>query len=120
MGAILTDAMLQAGLRYETTVLPLVKKVLAIHETATTSGFLAVLEREGAAKLLDWSDLEKPKRLLSITHFFQSEQGETIVDLRAWLSNNVNIPSLKQQRGVGDKTADYFKILTGIQATAID
>jgi hypothetical protein len=26
MGALLTDAMLQAGLRYETTVLPLVKK----------------------------------------------------------------------------------------------
>jgi len=120
MGAILTDAMLQAGLRYETTVLPRVKKILAIPEAATTSGFLAVLEREGAPKLLNWSDSEKPKRLLAITRFFQNELVETVVDLQTRLSNDNNIPRLKQQRGVGDKTADYIKILAGIQATAID
>lgn len=45
---------------------------------------------------------------------------ETVVDLRAWLGQAINIPRLKQLRGIGDKTADYFKILAGLQTTAID
>lgn len=120
MGAILTDAMLQAGLRYKTTVLPRVKKVEAIPEAATTSGFLILLEREGAPALLDWSDSAKPHRLVEITRFFIAEMVETVVDLRAWLSIERNTPRLKMQPGVGDKTADYFKILAGIDSVAID
>jgi len=120
MGAVLTDAILQAGLNYKTVVLPRVQKVYSIPEAKTTSGFLTVLEQNGANKLLNWSNPEKPNRLLAITRFFQAENIETADELRTWLQNEANIPRLKQQRGVGDKTADYFKILVGLSTSAID
>lgn len=120
MGAVLTDAMLQAGLRYETTVRPRVNKVLAITEAVNTSGFLNILDREGAAEVLNWRDPEKPNRLLGVARFFQSQGIETVEALRTWLIEDENIARLKEQRGVGNKTADYFKILVGLPATAID
>jgi predicted house-cleaning noncanonical NTP pyrophosphatase (MazG superfamily) len=120
MGAVLTDAILQAGLNYEHVVLPRVNKIKAIPLAKTTSGFLAVLESNGADKLLNWSNTEKPARLLAITRFFQAEKVETTEELRIWLQNDENKPRLKQQRGVGDKTADYFKILVGISTSAVD
>ncbi len=120
MGAVLTDAILQAGLNYETVVLPRVQKVKSMPEAKTTSGFLAVLEQIGADRLLNWSNTEKPARLLSIARFFQAETVETTNDLRSWLQTEENIPRLKQQRGVGDKTTDYFKILVGLSTSAID
>jgi hypothetical protein len=120
MGAVLTDAILQAGLNYETVVLPRVQKVKSMPEAKTTSGFLAALEQIGADRLLNWSNAEKPLRLLSITRFFQAETIETTTDLRSWLQIEENIPRLKKQRGVGDKTSDYFKILVGLSTSAID
>ena len=120
MGAVLTDAILQAGLNYEAVVFPRVQKIQSIPEAKTTSGFLSVLEIQGADKLLKWSTPEKPNRLLAITRFFQAENVETVKDLRDWLKIETNIPRLKQRRGVGDKTADYFKILVGLSTSAID
>jgi len=78
-----------------------------------------VLEREGAARLLAWKDPEKPGRLLAITRFFIQEHVETLADLAAWLSIPSNRPRLLQLRGVGPKTADYFKILAGLQAVSV-
>ena len=109
MGAVLTDAILQAGLNYEAVVLPRVQKVQSIPEAKTTSGFLSILEIQGADKLLKWTNPEKPNRLLAITRFFQAENIETIEELQEWLKIEANIPRLKQQRGVGDKTADYYQ-----------
>jgi predicted house-cleaning noncanonical NTP pyrophosphatase (MazG superfamily) len=120
MGAVLTDAILQAGLNYEAVVLPRVQKVQSILEAKTTSGFLSVMEIQGADKLLKWTNPEKPNRLLAITRFFQAENIETTDQLREWLKIETNSPRLKQQRGVGDKTADYFKILVGLSTSAID
>jgi hypothetical protein len=81
---------------------------------------MAVLKDVGAAKLLNWNDPEKPNRLLAITQFFINEEVETVSDLATWLSAAANIPRLKKQRGIRDKTADYFKILAGLQAVAVD
>lgn len=49
-----------------------------------------------------------------------AEQLETVADLRAWLLKPQNIQRLKEIKGIGPKTADYFKILTGIPTSAID
>ena len=120
MGAVLTDAILQAGLNYDAVVLPRVKIILGIEEARTTSGFLSVLEQRRPENLLKWSDSEKPNRLVAIAQFFITERVETATELKVWLQNDLNIPRLKQQRGVGDKTADYFKILVGLSAISID
>ena len=52
MGATITDAVLQAGLRYETVVWPRVQHVMTIPEAATTSGFLAVLRERGGEEVV--------------------------------------------------------------------
>jgi len=47
-GATITDAPLQAGLRYETVAWPRVQHVMELPEVAATSGFLAVLADKSA------------------------------------------------------------------------
>jgi endonuclease III len=58
--------------------------------------------------------------VFALTKFFQTELIETETDLHNWLLHEENIPRLKQVRGVGDKTADYLKILVGINTSAVD
>ena len=64
MGATITDAMLQAGLTWETTVKPRVERVKGYKEANTTSGFLNLLNRVEIKDLLDWNDDEKPNRII--------------------------------------------------------
>ncbi|RLC74972.1 MAG: hypothetical protein DRI61_15690 [Chloroflexi bacterium] len=121
MGATITDAMLQAGTKWETVVSPRVKNLKNNYpEAKTTTGFLKLLERIGPKKLLKWNDSEKPNRILRVTSFFVKEGVETEADLKTWLENETNITRLKELRGIGNKTADYFKILSGIRTSAID
>jgi len=121
MGATITDAMLQAGTTWETVVKPRVLKLRDNYpEAKTTTGFLKLLEKIGQRKLLEWNDSEKPDRILAVTRFFIKEEIETEADLKTWLENEANIVRLKELRGIGNKTADYFKILSGISTSAVD
>lgn len=121
MGATITDAILQAGLKWESVVKPRIinlrdNKPVAI----TTTGFSQLVKREGIKKVLDWKDDEKPARILSVIELFKREGIETETDLKSWLQRDANIVKLKKLRGIGDKTADYFKILAGISTNAVD
>lgn len=121
MGAIIVDAGLQAGIRYETAVLPRINKILATYPDAkTTSEFQRILMIEGATNLLNWSLDRKVNTIVDVTLFFIAEQIETDEELRSWLLHPENIDRLKQIKGIGNKTADYFKILVGIPTSAID
>lgn len=121
MGALLVDAVLQAGIRYETVVVPRVERVLENYPQAKmTTEFQRVLMIEGVLKLLNWKLDRKMNTLVDITQFFVAERLETVDDLRAWLIEAENIQRLKEIKGIGNKTADYFKILTGISTSAID
>ena len=120
MGAIITDAILQAGINYKTVVKPRVMKVLNYKRAETTTGFYNLLKDMGPKKLLRWNHPEKPKRIMHVVLFLKKEGIETKRQLKAWLMEETNIIKLKGVRGVGDKTADYFKILCGSQAIAID
>ena len=121
MGATITDAMLQAGTTWETVVKPRVLKLRDNYpEAKATTGFLNLLEKIGLKELLEWNDPEKPDRILAVTRFFIKEGIETEADLKTWLENDANILRLKEIRGIGNKTADYFKILSGIPTSAID
>jgi hypothetical protein len=121
MGATVVDAMLQAGLRYETVVKPRVDKIQEEYpEARTTSGFSDLISKKDLKKIIDWKNDIKLSRIIDVTNFFLKEGIETEAQLRLWLENDQNLPKLDAVKGVGDKTLDYFKFLTGIPTTAID
>lgn len=121
MGATITDAMLQAGLNYKNVVEPRVNKLLKNYpEARTTSGFSGLLGRVGVNELLSWQGSEKPERILGVVRFFIENGIETEKDLKAWLRVESNRAELRKIRGVGNKTLDYFGMLSGIPGTAID
>ena len=83
MGATITDAVLQAGLRYETVVWPRVQHVMESYpEAVTTSGFLSVLRERGGENVVHWTHPEKLGRMNAVAELFIAEGVETEIDLR--------------------------------------
>ena len=121
MGATIADAILQAGIKYETVVRPRVRRVLGVYPSAvTTSAFWNLLEEIGPKTVLSWQDDEKPNRVVALTAFLRDEGIETEGELRAWLATEEHRTRLLSVRGVGPKTVDYIGILVGIQTVAVD
>jgi len=121
MGATISDAILQAGTKYDTVVRPRIRKIREIYpEAKTTSAFMELLIKIGPKTILPWSDEEKPNRVVGLTKFFLREGLETEPDVSAWMENEENVKRILQVRGVGPKTADYIKILVGCQTAAVD
>jgi hypothetical protein len=127
MGATITDAVLQAGLRYETVVWPRVQRIMELFpEAATTSGFLLLLRERGGEEVVRWAHPEKLGRMNDVGELFVAQGVETEADLHRWLCGDgpecvANAAKLLAVGGMGPKTVDYFKILCGEQdATAVD
>jgi endonuclease III-like uncharacterized protein len=119
VGAIIVDAMLQAGASWA-AVERRRDKVRGYEEAKTTSGFLALLERQSsAASFLDWKG-RKPQRVLGLARFLKAEGVETTADLRAWIENASNQERILDVEGVGKKTSDYLLKLSGSQSIPID
>lgn len=118
MGAIIVDAMLQAGANYD-GVRERVNKLLNYCDVQTTSGFLKLLERIPVHDLLDWEG-RKPIWVRDTAHFFKKERVESKSDLRKWLEVPGNIQKLHDLPGMGNKTVDYLKKRAGIPNTAMD
>ena len=121
MGAIIIDGILQAGIKYETTVRPRVKKYLTDYpEIKTSSAFANLISRVPISTLINWKPSAKTERIEKLTSFLVSIGIESQESFSEWLSDESNILLFKKLPGVGDKTADYFKILVGHQTNAID
>lgn len=122
MGATISDAILQSGLNYKTVVKPRVDEILEKYPDAkTTSAFLRILNEIGPNKLLRWQDSEKPNRVLELVNLFIAEGIENEKQLEIWLKDKKHIALLEKVRGVGNKTIDYIKLLSGSRSTsAID
>jgi hypothetical protein len=121
VGAIVAEAALQAGINYNTVVRPRTESLLASYpEAKTTSEFQRLLMGVGATHLLTWKWDRKINTVIDITLLLVKEGVETVDDLHAWLLQKGNVARLKGIHGVGDKTADLFKIMVGISASAID
>lgn len=121
MGATITDAILQAGVKYDTVVRP---RVAAIRrdfpDATTTSAFLQLLHGTDAKTVLRWRDDEKPNRVIGLTEFLHGKHIETEEQLGDWMKSGENRDSLLRVRGVGPKTRDYLWILVGGQTAAVD
>lgn len=120
MGAVLSEAVLQAGVNYRTVVLPRVEKLKHDHPRAsTTSAFLDLLSQRGPEQLLDFRGA-KIDRLLALVNFLKREGVETTEDFAEWLRDASHLERLGRLPGMGPKTVDYLQILVGLDSTAID
>lgn len=121
MGALLTDAILQAGQKYETVVRPRALRVRDEYPNAnTTSAFLNLLDAKGYEEVLQWKDAVKPGRVKRLATFLQEQNVETVEDLRVWVGLPGSRKRLLAINGIGQKTADYIAWLAGIPTVAID
>lgn len=121
MGAILTDAVLQAGISYDTVVLPRVERIFTEHPDATTtSAFARLTKTYGLAYVLNWKGARKLRTLEELVSLLLENGVETTNQLRAWLETPANLERLKKIPGIKDKTAHYLQILVGSQTVAVD
>jgi endonuclease III len=122
VGATLTDAVLQAGVRYETVVSPRVRRLRETFPShVTTSQFLGLLEEKGTEELLDWkAGTKKAVTLVALAEFFTAQCVETEEHLRDWLSKTGHAELLGDIKGIGPKTIDYLRLLVGLPAVAVD
>ncbi len=121
IGAIVADAGLQAGINYETVVLPRVRRIVHLYPAAaTTRGFSATAQLIGLDTVLMWSHPTKLARVASITTLLLSHDVDTVRDLRSWLQQTGSLDALLGLHGVGRKTVDYLKKLAGLPAMPVD
>lgn len=122
MGALVVDGILQAALTYETVVLPRVKNVLQQYpDVKTTSGFIEVCEDVGIKNIINWKGDKKANYILGLLDFLKSEEVETVPELRDWLADAENKARfIKDNKGIGAVTAEYFRILSGDESVKID
>jgi len=121
IGATAADAVLQANMRYATHVKPRVNRILETYpEARTTTAVLQLLEEVSATEFLNWRGQDRAERFSSVLHLLASEHIETEANLRDWLLKDTNLLKLRSIKGIGLKTADYFKILVGFSTSAID
>ena len=121
MGATLTDAVLQAGVKYKTVVAPRVEQLrMQYPDAVTTSEFAALLKSPGAEQLLNWKGKRKLDTLRELTNFLLAESVETEEDFRGWIILNGNVARLQQISGIKEKTSHYLGILLGLPNVAVD
>jgi hypothetical protein len=121
LGALLADAVLQAGLNYRTVVRMRIARIESqFPETATLSGVIALIERGGARDFMLWNHPTKVTRFESLARFLAIQGIETTVELRGWLYLGSARQHLLSLNGIGPKTCDYLCCLVGIDCIAID
>lgn len=121
MGATIADAILQANMKYETHVRPRIDRIRNQYPQATTlSGLRQLLSKVPITTFLDWQGVDRGCRFTAVVKLLSDKGINTEEEFRAWLSSDSNLLRLQEIRGIGPKTADYFRILTGFQTNAID
>lgn len=121
MGAVLADAILQAGVNYHTVVRTRIERIQAeFPETAMLPGLITLIEREGAERFLLWKHPAKVTRFVSLANFLAKQRVETTAELRGWLCLDSARQDLLSLHGIGPKTRDYLGCLVGIDCIAVD
>jgi hypothetical protein len=121
LGAVLADAILQAGLNYRTVVRGRVDRILSEFPHASTmSGVMALIESDAAADFLLWQHPTKVSRFISLAHFLAIQKVETTAELNLWLQVETARERLLALHGIGPKTYDYLCCLVGIDCIAVD
>lgn len=121
MGATIIDSILQAGLNYRHVVYPRVSKLLIKYsEYRTTCDFIILFQTISLRELINWNNEQKLDRITKLSWFLYENQIENENQLAAWLNDTENVLELLGIKGIGPKTIDYLKMLSGKQSIAID
>ncbi|NLI13966.1 hypothetical protein [Pelotomaculum propionicicum] len=121
MGATITDSVLQAGLNYSHVVYPRILKLLKeFPDYKTTCDFIILMQIFPLNDLISWRNEKKLERIKKLSWFFYNNKIENEDQLATWLNDKNNLPKLAQIEGIGPKTIDYLKMLSGSQAIAVD
>ena len=121
MGATITDAILQAGLNYHHVVYPRVLKILVEYsDYKTTCDFIILMQVLPLTEIVNFKNSKKLQRIRDLSWFLYNNGIENEDQLAKWLDAEKNVSLLRKVNGIGPKTVDYLKILSGNQAIAID
>lgn len=121
IGALFTDAILQAGVNYRSVVRPRVESILVrFPEAKTVSSFSKVLSRYGVREVLRWNNAAKIRRMEDLVYFCSYHSIESAADLTYFLNSDSGEEQLKEINGIGNKTCDYMKRLLGFDTVAVD
>lgn len=121
LGAVLADAILQAGVSYRTVVRMRVERIHSqFPEAATLPGLITLIEQQGAGEFLLWNHPIKMSRFVLLTYFLATQNISTTVELKLWLNQDDARERLLGLHGIGPKTYDYLCCLVGIDCIAVD
>lgn len=121
MGAVVADAVLQAGLNYASVVRPRVMAILQNHpEADRVSALTKLVEGRQVPAFLNWNHQTKLDRFEQLVIFLARNSVETAEDLREHLGRPEFRVSLRTVSGVGPKTVDYLACLVGMDSIAVD
>lgn len=121
LGAVLADAILQAGLNYTTVVLPRINNILQNHSDATSSSaLLDIVINNKTSSFLQWSHPEKILRFNNLVHCIDHYKINDINTLKIRLEQNQFQSCLLNIHGIGPKTVDYMGCLIGVESIAVD
>lgn len=121
MAATLTDAVLQAGMNYKSVVYPRVYNILNKYsDYRTTCDFIILFQTIPIEELIQWKNKRKQNTICQLAWFLYNQNVNTEDDLAKWSIDDKNAEKLLEVNGVGRKTIDYLKLLSGQQAIPID
>ncbi len=121
MGAVLADAVLQAGINYASVVRPRVAAILYRYPTATRASTVMDLVQTGQApSFLSWDHETKIQRFERLVRFLVFRSVDTVDDLRSSLECEAFRAGLQELSGIGPKTVDYLACLVGMDSVAVD
>lgn len=121
MVATIADAILQAGMNYEKVVYPRIKYILqTFKEYKTTCDFLILMQCLPLEEIIHLKNKRKQKTIIDLTWYLYGKRIETENDLSNWFNSSNKESELIEIFGIGNKTVDYLKLLSGNQAIPID
>lgn len=121
IGAVLADAVLQAGLNYVSVVRPRVDRILVTYPYAITTDVLAdIVAQNQVEQFLAWDHSVKIERFKAVVLALCDLNVLDARDLRSRLHDENFCLVLQGLRGIGPKTVDYMACLTGIESVAVD
>tara|TARA_R100000005_G_scaffold22285_1_gene9570 strand:- start:10743 stop:11384 length:642 start_codon:yes stop_codon:yes gene_type:complete len=121
MGAIIADAILQAGLNYSTVVRPRVIAILQeFPDEITTSNLIRLIEKRQTPLFLNWNNSIKIERFERLVEFLYQRNIEHVAELQEKLAYDTFCAEMQNVNGVGPKTVDYLACLVGLDSIAVD
>ena len=121
MAATLTDSVLQAGMNYKSVVYPRVYNILSEYSNyRTTCDFIILFQTIPIGEIIQWKNKRKQDTICELAWYLYNQNVNTEDDLAEWISDDINTEKLLEINGIGRKTVDYLKLLSGRQAIPID